>query len=333
MAIREINLKNQMIKDFLDARDLATDAVVIAIFVLFLTFLRPFGMHQIDILYAGFFWFVICSTGYVIYSPTMFFLSKLLDRNLPEWINTKATRLVLSTLAASVLMGLLAPFIINLFFNYFDSSYLQSIPSSIMYCTVIGGIIAGVSSIKSLVLQQQQQLKQNAEELAKKLANPISSLISLPFQNNTDLGIGNYNGFRNTLNIQPVIPISLSENLNLIARAILPVIYQSNITDFDETQRGLGDAVVSAFLSPSNSKNGLTWGAGPVFLVPTGTNDFLTTKKFGIGPTAVALYQNKGFTIGGLINQIWSIAGSNERSDVSTMFFQPFFNYNWKTIK
>ena len=179
MAIREINLKNQMIKDFLDARDLATDAVVIAIFVLFLTFLRPFGMHQIDILYAGFFWLVICSTGYVIYSPTMFFLSKLLDRNLPEWINTKATRLVLSTLAASVLMGLLAPFIINLFFNYFDNSYLQSIPMSIMYCAVIGGIIAGVSSIKSLVLQQQQQLKQNAEELALN-SEKVESMQSQP---------------------------------------------------------------------------------------------------------------------------------------------------------
>ncbi len=179
MAIREINLKNQMVKDFLDARDLATDAVVIAIFVLFLTFLRPFGMHQIDILYAGFFWFVICATGYVIYSPTMFFLSKLLDRNLPEWINTKATRLVLSTLAASVLMGLLAPFIINLFFNYFDNSYLQSIPMSVMYCTVIGGIIAGVSSIKSLVLQQQQQLKQNAEELALN-SEKVESMQSQP---------------------------------------------------------------------------------------------------------------------------------------------------------
>ena len=166
MANREINFNNQSIREFLDARDLATDTVVVAIFVLFLTFLRPFGMHQIDIFYAGFFWSVMCFAGYVIYSPTMFFLSKLLDRNLPDRINSKAVRLVLSTLVASVLMGLLAPFIINLFFNYFDNSYLQSLPISILYCTVIGGIIAGVSSIKSLMLQQQQLLKQSAEELA-----------------------------------------------------------------------------------------------------------------------------------------------------------------------
>lgn len=185
MANREINFNNQSIREFLEARDLATDTVVVAIFVLFLTFLRPFGMHQIDMFYAGFFWSVMCFTGYVIYSPTMFFLSKLFDRNLPERINNKAVRLVLSTLVASVLMGLLAPFIINLFFNYFDNSYLQSLPMSILYCTVIGGIIAGVSSIKSLMLQQQQLLKQSAEELALESekvdtiqSQPIESLIN-----------------------------------------------------------------------------------------------------------------------------------------------------------
>ncbi|WP_394225253.1 LytTR family DNA-binding domain-containing protein [Pseudoalteromonas spongiae] len=185
MANREINHNNQSIREFLEARDLATDTVVVSIFVVFLTFLRPFGMHQIDMFYAGFFWSVMCFTGYVIYSPTMFFLSKLLDRNLPERINNKAVRLVLSTLVASVLMGLLAPFIINLFFNYFDNNYLQSLPMSILYCTVIGGIIAGVSSIKSLMLQQQQLLKQSAEELALESekvdtiqSQPIESLIN-----------------------------------------------------------------------------------------------------------------------------------------------------------
>ena len=177
----------------------------------------------------------------------------------------------------------------------------------------------------------QEDTQESAADLAKKLANPISSLISLPFQNNTDFGIGSNNGSKNTLNIQPVVPISLSDNLNLIARFILPVISQYNITGLGNSEVGLGDGVLSAFLSPTNSKNGITWGVGPVFLIPTGTNDFLTTEKFGVGPTAVALYQSKGFTVGGLINQIWSVAGNKDRTDVSSMFFQPFLTYNWKS--
>lgn len=170
----------------------------------------------------------------------------------------------------------------------------------------------------------------DAAELAKKLANPIASLISVPFQNNTDYGIGAFNGTRNTLNIQPVVPISISENLNMITRVVLPVITQYNITGEGQKQSGLGDAVMSAFFSPKNSEK-ITWGVGPALLLPVGTNDFLTAKKFGMGPTAVALKQSNGWTVGGLINQIWSVAGSAERPNVSQMFVQPFLVYNWKS--
>jgi hypothetical protein len=195
---------------------------------------------------------------------------------------------------------------------------------------LISGIFISVSA-KAQDSTQASKPAMSAEDLAKKLANPISSLISVPFQNNTDFGIGPNNGSKNTLNFQPVLPISLNDNLNLITRLVLPVISQYNITGQGNSEVGLGDGVLSAFLSPSQSKGGLTWGLGPVFLLPTGTDDFLTTKKFGVGPTAVALYQTKGITVGALINQIWSVAGDEDRSDVSTLFFQPFLTYNWKS--
>ena len=186
-----------------------------------------------------------------------------------------------------------------------------------------------ITVLTFVLLLQFNSFAQSAEELAKKLSNPIASLISVPFQNNIDFGIGDIQATKYTLNIQPVVPIKLNDNLNLITRYIVPVISQYNFTGVGSSQFGLSDAVVSAFVSPVESE--ITWGVGPVFLVPIGTNDFLTTKKWGVGPTAVALLQTNGWTLGGLVNQIWSFAGSSERSDVSQMFVQPFVTYNWKS--
>ncbi|WP_255515604.1 hypothetical protein [Flavobacterium sp. ZT3R18] len=180
-------------------------------------------------------------------------------------------------------------------------------------------------------IKAQDKPAESAAELAKKLSNPIASLISVPFQNNTDVGIGAYNGSRNTLNFQPVIPISLSPSLNLITRVVLPIVTQQGITAPGVKQSGLSDAVVSAFFSPAEAKNGLTWGVGPAILVPTATDKLLGTEKLGMGPTAVILKQANGWTYGALVNQIWSVAGSKDRADVNQMFLQPFFVYNWKS--
>ena len=177
----------------------------------------------------------------------------------------------------------------------------------------------------------QEKPANSAEELAKKLANPVSSLISLPFQNNTDYGIGTLKGSRNVMNVQPVVPISLSSKLNLISRVIFPLIAQYNITGAGQSQSGMGDVLATDFLSPSQPKNGLTWGAGPAFLLPLGTHEMLTGKKFAIGPSAVFLKQSNGFTVGGLVNQIWSVSGDAARSDISQFYLQPFLNYNWKS--
>jgi len=185
-----------------------------------------------------------------------------------------------------------------------------------------------VSTISSA---QDKSASSDAAELAKKLSNPVASLISVPFQNNTDFGIGDYNGTKNTLNFQPVVPIKLNLKLNLITRYIIPIVSQYDVYGEGTQQSGLSDAVVSAFFSPAEAKNGLVWGAGPVFLVPIATNDLLGTKKFGVGPTALVLKQTHGWTIGALANQLWSIVGDENRTDVNQLFLQPFLSYNWKS--
>jgi hypothetical protein len=180
-------------------------------------------------------------------------------------------------------------------------------------------------------LKAQEKPDASAQEIANKLSNPVASLISVPFQSNVDYGIGAYHGSKYTLNFQPVIHIHLSSKLNLITRHIIPISNQHDITGEGSNQFGLSDATVSGFFSPVNSKNGVIWGAGLAMLIPIGTSDYLSTRKWGIGPTALLLRQVHGLTYGFLVNQLWSFAGDKDRNDVNQLFLQPFFAHNWKS--
>jgi hypothetical protein len=168
----------------------------------------------------------------------------------------------------------------------------------------------------------------DAAALAKQLTNPISSLISVPFQLNYDDGYGTGDGQRTTLNIQPVVPRTLNPEWNLIVRTILPVTYQTDFAPGAGSQFGLGDTVQSFFLSPqAPGPGGLIWGVGPVFLWPTATENELGSDKWGAGPTGVALVQRGPWTVGALANHIWSFAGEGDRADVNATFLQPFVAY------
>lgn len=174
-----------------------------------------------------------------------------------------------------------------------------------------------------------------AEQLALKLANPVASLISVPIQSNFDGAIGpNREGSRITTNVQPVIPFSLGKDWNLISRTIMPVVWQEDIARIGGqptgTQFGLGDTVQSLFLSPAVPK-GLIWGAGPVILVPTGTDPLLSGGKWGAGPSAVALKQDGQMTYGLLVNHIWSFAGNSNRNNISATYANPFISHTSKS--
>jgi hypothetical protein len=172
-----------------------------------------------------------------------------------------------------------------------------------------------------------------AQDLAKKLSNPVAALISVPFQLNYNQDIGPAEeGDRWTLNIQPVVPIELNKDWNVISRNILPVVWQDDIFPGAGSQFGIGDLVSSVFFSPKvPTAGGWIWGAGPVFLFPIGSDDLLTADKWGAGPTVVVLRQRGPWTYGVLANHIWSFAGNDNRADVSSTFLQPFLSYTTPT--
>ena len=170
---------------------------------------------------------------------------------------------------------------------------------------------------------------QDEENFAKALANPIAALISVPIQANynEDFGVDD-EGAALRINVQPVIPFSIGQEWNLISRTILPVLYQDDIPTPGSTEFGLGDTVQSLFFSPKAlTAGGWTWGAGPVFLIPTATDETLGSEKWGLGPTGVALRQDGPWTYGALANHIVSFAGTSRREDVNATFIQPFLTY------
>lgn len=170
-------------------------------------------------------------------------------------------------------------------------------------------------------------------DLAKKLSNPVASLISVPVQYNFDENFGrDEGGERSLTNVQPVVPVSLSQEWNLISRTILPIIHQRDMPIDGMDERGVGDVVQSFFFSPAKpTRGGLIWGVGPVFGIPTASDDVLGNEQWNAGPTGVFLEQEGPWTYGALVNHLWSMGGDDDREDVNATFLQPFLAYTTHT--
>jgi hypothetical protein len=172
---------------------------------------------------------------------------------------------------------------------------------------------------------------EEAADLAKKLNNPVSDLVSVPFQANWNAGFGSDDDTQFLLNIQPVVPFTLNKEWNLIVRTIIPVLGQPPLTPGESATFGMGDILGSVFFSPSNTKK-FIWGIGPALSLPTGADPALGSETWSGGPTFVILRQHGGWTYGVLWNQIWGFAdaGDSDVADVSQMFTQPFLAYTNK---
>jgi hypothetical protein len=171
---------------------------------------------------------------------------------------------------------------------------------------------------------------ESAEALRKAAQNPIASLVSVPVQNNSNFNVGPDARVQDILNVQPVIPMKLNKDWNLIARIITPIIYQPTVSQpVNQGAYGFGDLNPTFFISPSKPSK-LIWGLGPAFLLPTATNPILGQGKWAVGPSVVLLAQPGKWTVGALVNNVFSFAGQSSRPPVNQMVFQYFINYNLK---
>ncbi|MFZ0241124.1 MAG: hypothetical protein WAL90_05695 [Desulfobacterales bacterium] len=202
----------------------------------------------------------------------------------------------------------------------------RRIKQAVMMFTM-GFVLVGIQDAALLAAENL-----SAEELAKKVQNPVADLISVPLQNNFNFDVGPEEGLQYVLNIQPVIPITLSPDWNLITRTIVPIISQPGFTPGQDRVTGIGDIQFTAFLSPANSE-GLIWGAGPIIQFPTNSNDRLGNDRWGLGASAVALKLKKGspWVYGALVNNVWSVSGSGSDPSYSNFLIQPFLNYNFSS--
>ena len=213
---------------------------------------------------------------------------------------------------------------------------MNAMTTKLLHTFSLCALSAVVTSFSSL------SVAADTSDLAKAAQNPVANMISLPLQNNTNFKGGPLERTQNILNIQPVYPISLSEDWNLITRTILPVVSQPGLTGIKvvgdeiivdpegkvEKDRtfGLGDTTFTAFFSPKDSGK-LTWGVGPVLLLPTATDDALGSDKWGLGPSAVLLTMPGNWVVGSLFSNLWSVGGSGDQ-DINLFTWQYFINYN-----
>jgi hypothetical protein len=190
-------------------------------------------------------------------------------------------------------------------------------------------VLTGCLTFSSVLFAQEKQKSPELlmMELAKASQNPVADMNTIPVQFNWFTGGGLGDQTMSQTLIQPVLPLALSKNWNVVSRTIVPVI-SAPMPDGGRAN-GMGDIQEQIFFS-STKKHKVITGFGPVFSFPTSTNEAWATGQFAVGPAAVALMITKKWVFGAVANNLWRFAGSEVTTPINLFFIQPFINYNMK---
>jgi hypothetical protein len=172
---------------------------------------------------------------------------------------------------------------------------------------------------------------QSETDIAKKSQNPIGDLYVFPLNNYATFGVGPHRGTEDVLEFQPVIPVHVNDDWNIVTRAVLPFVWTPDLSPAPNVPFGTAPLQVTSFLTPKNPTNGFLWGIGPVVQAPTISNPRLGSNVWGAGPAVVGVYTTGPWVLGALINNVWSAGGTHGPNGTSynNFLFEPFINYNF----
>ncbi len=167
----------------------------------------------------------------------------------------------------------------------------------------------------------------NLDQVTINSQNPLSDLTHTPFQNNFNFGFNHKDQPQLLTNIQPIIPFKLNQDVKLVFRPILPVLYQVDIRKPKDHVFGLGDFNPEFYFTSAKGSK-IMWGIGSAFLLPTATMKQLGSGTWSAGPAAAFVAMPSHWVLGALINNVWSFAKNQKRSKVNLCTVQPFIYYN-----
>lgn len=216
-------------------------------------------------------------------------------------------------------------------------------------CTSIRFLLLSPGLFLSVAVPVEAETRKS--DLASESMNPLSTLISLPFENNTYLNVGPSRSTANIFNIKPIYPMNLGvvdddlREWNLINRFTIPVIWtegQDQVV-LDQINLGgsapgsfgvgsafgLGDITYQGFITPRVSRRRMNWGIGGALVIPTATEERFSSNKWSAGPAIVAVNITPKWFLGLITQNVWSFAGNSDAADVNSFSLQYTVNYKF----
>lgn len=199
---------------------------------------------------------------------------------------------------------------------------MRATPIALFVCLLLMAALTGPAA--------SQEQDESLTEVNKKLTNPVSETWSISFQqNNYRISTipGQGDRWNSNLNFQPVLPVALTGNWNLITRPVVTLINSTPYPSVEgriERTTTFGDTILMENLAPGPAIAG-NWllGIGPTFILPTAASDHTGQGKWQVGPAAILGYLSKKWILGAFVQNWTSFAGDDDRPDTNQMNLQP----------